>query len=176
MKLPITDKFLWMLYNFLEELDRAFDVVAPRTMKEVVCPDFFKLKREWERKESRKNFSRLIYYLKKKGLIKIENLKAKKGIILSKKGEKKILKIKYKMIKKKRRKDGKFIMLIFDIPERKRSLRNLLREHLHLLGYKILQQSVWICPYDVLKETEEFLRIYSLDTYVKIFLIEEMEI
>jgi hypothetical protein len=40
----------------------------------------------------------------------------------------------------------------------------------------MLQQSVWVCPYDVLEETEAILRKYSLDEYVKLFLIEEVEI
>lgn len=176
MRIPLTDKFLWSLYNFLENLDRAFDIGAPRTMREAIFPDLFKFKREWQRKESRKNFSRLIYSLKKRGLIKIDNLKNRKAIILTSKGTTKALKIKYKMLKKKKRKDGKWQMLIFDIPEKKRYLRDLLREHLYLLGYCMLQKSIWVSPYDVFKETEELLRRYALDSYVKLFLIEEIEI
>jgi DNA-binding transcriptional regulator PaaX len=55
-------------------------------------------------------------------------------------------------------------------------LRDLLRELLYLLGYRMLQQSVWVCPYDVLKETEAIIQKLSLERYVKIFLIEEIEI
>jgi len=80
------------------------------------------------------------------------------------------------MEEKKRRPDGKWIMLIFDVPERKRYLRDLLRSAIYFLGYKMFQRSVWVCPYDVLKKTEALLRKYSLDQYVKIFLIEEIEI
>ena len=86
------------------------------------------------------------------------------------------MKIKYKVMKKNKRKDGKWQMIIFDIPERKRDLRNLLRENLYLLGYKMLQQSVWISPYNVLKETEAILRRYSLDPYVKLILIKKIEL
>ncbi|NOQ67825.1 hypothetical protein GQ568_00095 [Patescibacteria group bacterium] len=67
-------------------------------------------------------------------------------------------------------------MIIFDIPEEKRYLRNLLREKLLLLKYKMLQQSIWICPYDVQKETEFILREHSIDPYIKLFLIEEIEL
>jgi len=77
MALPITDKFLWDLYNLLEEIDATFDLFAPRTMKEACYPDFYLLKRKYQRKEARKYFSQLIYYLKKKGCIKIKNLGAK---------------------------------------------------------------------------------------------------
>lgn len=174
MKLPLTDKFLWDLYKFFENIDRAFDFGAPRTMREAVCPDFFKFKREWGRKISAKRFAKLIYSLKQKGLIKIANLENKKGVILTPKGLDKMLKIKYKSIEKKLRKDGKFQMIIFDIPEKKRVLRDLLREHLHFLGYKMLQKSIWITPYDVEKETKEILRRYSLYPCVRLFLIEKI--
>lgn len=176
MKIPITDKFLWMIYDLIEGIDRAYDFVAPRTMNEAICRDSLKLRREWERNEGRKNFSHLVYYLKKKGLIRIKNLEAKKAIILTKEGMEKVLKISLKMVNKKKRKDGKWIMLLFDIPEKKRSFRDLLRKDLHLLGYKMLQRSVWVCPYDVLKETEAILRQYSLDSYIKLFLIEEVNL
>ena len=176
MKLPVTDKFLLDIYGYAEKIDKTFDAFAPRTMKEVCCPVLYELRRKHERRKTKQQFSQLIYYSKKKGYIKIKNLKQSKGIILTKKGAKKILKIKLKTKEKKRRIDGKWQMIIFDIPERKRYLRDLLRDNLRLLEYKKLQQSIWVCPYNVLKETELILRKYSLDSYVKLFLIEEIEI
>jgi hypothetical protein len=177
MRLPLTDKFIWDLYNLLEEIDKTLDLFAPpRSIKEAWFPDFYKLKRNYDRKIERKQFSRLIYYLKRKGYIKIKNLEEKQGILLTKEGENKVLKIKFKMKEKEKRKDEKWQMVIFDIPERKRFFRDLLRGNLQILGYKMFQQSVWVCPYDVLKETEGIIRKYSLDSYVKLFLIEEVEI
>lgn len=176
MRLPITDKFLLDLYNFFEKIDKTSEsFIPPRTMREVLYPDFYKMKREYERRNAKRHFSQFINYLKKQGYIKIKNLKEKQGILLTKKGIKKIFPIKFKFKERKRRPDGKWQMMIFDIPEKKRNLRDLLRENLQFLGYKMLQRSVWICPYDVLKETEEFLRMYSLDSYVRLFLIEEVE-
>ena len=174
MKLPITDQFLLDVYNFIEKMNKTFDIFGVRTMKDVCYPELYKLKKNYQRKKARKNFSNFVYYLKKKGYIKIKNLEEKQGVLLTKKGMEKILKIKVKTTKRKKRKDGKWQMIIFDIPERKKILRNLLRENLQFLGYKMLQQSVWVCPYDVLKETESVLRRYSLDPYVKLFLIEEI--
>lgn len=174
MKLPLTDKFLWDLYKFIESLDRALDMGIPTTMKEALSPDLLKFKREWDRKLTARRFAKLIYSLKRQGLIKIANLENKKGVILTPKGLERILKIKYKSLKKKLRKDGKFQMIIFDIPEKKRFLRDLLRTHLQFLGYKMLQKSIWITSYDVEKETEEFLRKYGLDPYVRLFLIEQI--
>jgi len=178
MKLPVTDKFLWDLYNFLEKVDDTLRTIFPSRMylKEVGYHDLYYLWRRHEKEKSRKYFSQFIYNLKKRGYIKIENLKQKKGVILTKKGAKKVLQIKFKTKEKKSRKDGKWQMIIFDIPEKKRRLRNALREYLQILGYRMLQQSVWVCPYDVYEETEEIIRKFSLDPYVRLFLIEEITI
>jgi len=173
MKLPFTDKFLWDLYDFLEKWGDIYDIFAPRPWKEVWSPELHRFRYEWSKKEEKKKFSQLIYYLKKKGYIKIKNLEQKQAILITKKGAERVLRMELKTIEKKKRPDGRWQMIIFDIPEKKRDLRNLLRENLYLLGYKMLQQSVWISPYDILKETEAILRTYSLDPYAKLFLIEE---
>ena len=78
------------------------------------------------------------------------------------------------MKNKKKRSDKKWQMMIFDIPEKKRFLRNILRENLTLLGYEMLQQSVWVSPFDVFKETEDLVSRYELDHYIRLFLIEEI--
>ena len=43
--------------------------------------------------------------------------------------------------------DGQWRLIIFDVPERARYLRNLLRRKLTGLGFTYLQRSVWIYPY-----------------------------
>ena len=176
MKLPITDKFLLNVYSHTEKLNETFDIFAPRTMREVCCPALYDLKKQYKKQKEKQKFTQLIYRLKKNGYIKIKNLKQNEGIILTKKGTEKVLKAKLRMKNKQKRSDGKWQMIIFDIPEKKRYLRSLLREKLLLLEYKILQKSIWICPYDVSKETEFILRKHSIDPYVKLFLIEEIEL
>ena len=175
MKLPITDEILWSLYNFLEGADEIFDAIFlsyPRSLRE--CVALSKLRRKHARKRARRSFGQLIYYLKKKGYIKIKNLEGKRGVLLTKRGAEKVLKTKFKIEKKRKRKDKKWLMVIFDIPEKKRGLRNLFRKYLQILGFKMLQQSAWVCPLDVLKDIESLIRRYALDPYVKIFLIEEI--
>jgi CRISPR-associated endonuclease Cas2 len=181
MRLPITDQFLWLIYEVYEKLG---EILEP--------PEIFKL-RGWseispphptfweilEKKRQKRQFSQFVNYLKKKGYIKIANLKEKEGILLTKKVREKTLKIKFKMLKllkKNKRRDGKWLMVIFDVPEKMRVWRNSFREFLYSLGFKKLQKSVWISPYDVYKEIEEIARVYSLDKFIKIFLIKEMEI
>ncbi|MBI3631407.1 MAG: CRISPR-associated endonuclease Cas2 [Candidatus Staskawiczbacteria bacterium] len=65
-------------------------------------------------------------------------------------------------------------MIAFDIPQKHRKARELLRSILENLGYKMFQQSVWVTSYDVSEKTERLLQAYSLDNYVKIFLVEKL--
>lgn len=177
MKLSITDKFLWQLYDFIEKLDDAHHFLSsPRTMPEVVYPEMAKLRREYQKQKARRNFSQFINYLSEQGYIRIKSLEATKGIILTRKGAKKALRAKRRTKEKQKRKDGHWVMIIFDIPENKRSLRDFLRSALIELGYMPLQKSVWVCPYDVYQETEEAIKTYKVIRYVKLFLIKEVEL
>ncbi len=176
MKLPISDQVLWSVFNFFKKTHEAYVSLTPRSMKNILSPEMAEIRRSIQSKRDTKYFSQVIYYLKKKGYIHIEQLAGKRGILLTKKGDERVLRIQQKLGLKPKRKDGKWQMIIFDIPEEKKKLRELLRSTLRFFGYEYLQDSVWVCPYDVEKETEQFLQENSLDAYVRIFLIEEIGI
>jgi len=172
MKLSITDEFLWDVYRVIEKAgDIAAFMLNPRAVKfmpGMKNPIFEKYRHD----KNKAKFKKLIHYAKTRGYIKVENLEGKKAVILTKEGLNKALKVSFAIERKIRRKDGKWIMVIFDVPEKYKKSRNLLRSILCNLGYKIFQKSVWITPYDVSGKTETLLQIHSLDEYVKIFLIE----
>ncbi len=54
----------------------------------------------------------------------------------------------YEMQKKPKRWDGRWRIVMFDIWERRRSVRDRLRRLLERIGFVQLQQSVWVYPYD----------------------------
>ena len=62
-------------------------------------------------------------------------------------------------LKKPKRWDGRWRVLIFDIPEHRRSLRNKLRQTLAMVGFVRLQDSVWLYPYDC----EDFVALLKTD-------------
>lgn len=181
MKPPFTDKFLWMIYNFFEETGEVLE-----TTKIFKLPSWRKLTpldeefwRNLEKKRGRQQFAQFINYLKEKGYIQIANLREKQGILLTPRGKRKALKTNFLLESSsglKKRRDGKFVMVIFDIPEKKRQLRDDFRKFLYSLGFQKLQKSVWVSPYDIQKQLEEMIRFYDLENYVRIFLIEEIEI
>ncbi len=175
MKLPLTDQFLFDIYNYFEKGNEALDFMfKPPTMINYLPGPKNPVFNKYRNIKNREKFAKLVYYLKRNGYIKVNNLKNNKAIILTDRGVNRALIISFKIEGKKVRKDGKWIMVIFDVPEKYRKSRNLLRNILSNLGYKIFQQSVWITPYDVSDKTEKLLALYSLDKYVKIFLIEKI--
>jgi len=178
MKLPLTDQFLWELYNFLEKVEEILEppeIFKLHTMRSAVAtPEQRELWQRLEKKRSKRQFAQFVNYLKRKGYIKIATVKEKRAILLTPKAKEKILKIKTKLKNKKERKDKKWIMLMYDIPQAKNRQRILLREVLKNLGYQRFQKSIWVCPYDVLDETKEIIDFYHLNPFAKIFLIEEI--
>lgn len=61
--------------------------------------------------------------------------------------------------KKKQRWDKRWRLLIFDIPEKKRTLREKIRRTLIAIGFMRLQDSVWVYPYDC----EELITLLKAD-------------
>ncbi len=174
MKITITDKFLWDVYNFLEESGNDFSFVFsgyPSMKKSLPGDSIAKIYRN---AKNRRKFNKLIHYAKSRGYIKVKNLENKKAVILTKEGIDKALKASFKLEKMVKREDGKWVMVIFDVPEKNRRSRDLLRSILNNLGFKLYQKSVWISPYDVSEKLEKALQIYDLDSFVKIFIIEEV--
>lgn len=62
--------------------------------------------------------------------------------------------------------DGIFMIVIFDIPEKQRVIRDNLRDKLRELGFGMLQESVWISPYHFEEDLREFLILNGLKDIV----------
>jgi|SRR3989344_6774399 len=178
MKFPITDKFLLDIYSTVSDIEdsaRMF-IHPPRTMRDIILMIDDPVYQKYHKLLKGENFKKLIYWLKKNNYIKAKNLKNGKAVILTKKGITKALKASLRVdsAKKQKRKDGKLIMIMFDLPKAENRKRGLLRNILQNLGYTMFQKSVWMSQYDVYEKSETSLQFHSLDKYVKIFLIEEL--
>jgi phenylacetic acid degradation operon negative regulatory protein len=68
--------------------------------------------------------------------------------------------------------DGKWCLLTYSIPEKKRSLRNKLREKLTWLGYAPLNHATWISPRILRPKLEGLLDSLKIRDYVEIFYAE----
>ncbi|MSU45269.1 MAG: hypothetical protein EXS47_01415 [Candidatus Zambryskibacteria bacterium] len=117
----------------------ALATVAPNSIQYLKSFGLIPNKRQKEIMESSRD--RLI----KNDLLKYEN-----GFLeLTKKGEIKLqlLEMVDWKINKPYKWDGRWRMLIFDIPEKRKSLRDKVRLTLLSIGFLKLQDSVWIYPY-----------------------------
>ncbi|HEY4496229.1 MAG TPA: CRISPR-associated endonuclease Cas2 [Candidatus Paceibacterota bacterium] len=95
--------------------------------------------------------------LVKAGLLTYED----KFIRLTTKGEAKLRQLElynYKL-KKPKRWDKKWRVLIFDVPEKNRSIRDKVRNTIITIGFMRLQKSVWVYPYDC----EDFVNLIKAD-------------
>ena len=72
-------------------------------------------------------------------------------------------------LKEKDKWDGRWRLVIFDIPETQRDVRDRLRRALKRLGMGILQASVWITPNDIKNEVQEIETKLGLESKLKYF-------
>lgn len=87
--------------------------------------------------------------LKRKGLVKFETVHEKTRMRLTEKGKVAARRaILGNPLPHKRRWDERWRILIFDIPESKRALRDRVRSIVSGFGFVRLQDSVWVFPYD----------------------------
>ena len=173
MRIPITDQFL---LDILEILGSAADFLTSNKYRQIhmLLNNENPIVKKYQKERNRRKFNQLIYYLKRKNYINIKSLQGKKAVLLTKKGLSKALVSKWIFEEKRKRKDGKWIMVIFDIPKKQPKARSLLRSILKNLEYVLFQHSVWVTPYDVSTQTEQLLQMHALNHYVKIFLIEKL--
>lgn len=64
--------------------------------------------------------------------------------------------------------DKKWRVVVFDIPEKEKVVREALRRKLVELGFGMLQRSVWITPHDLFEILNDFLTTYGLASYALI--------
>lgn len=73
----------------------------------------------------------------------------------------------------KNKKDGLWRVIIFDIPEKQKVKRELLRQKLKEFDFKMMQKSVFISPYVCEKEIKDLCEILNLRDEVKILLVKK---
>ncbi|MEK7071702.1 MAG: hypothetical protein AAB959_00225 [Patescibacteria group bacterium] len=117
-------------------------------------------------------------YLKRRGLIEVERDGHDVHIALTGEGKKRAG--KYQIddleIKKPKRWDKKWRVVIFDVPHGDRVKRNAFRYKLKNFGFYSLQKSVWIYPFDCKGEIKLLREFFGLnDKQIQTLLVEKME-
>ncbi len=124
---------------------------------------------EW-RKINRKSLTRNLNDLYNYGYISWEERPdGACDIAITKKGisHAKLLDIDNLTVKKPDHWDGKWRVVFFDIPEKKKKARNALREKLRDLGFCEMQKSVFAFPYECQDEINFVITFFEIKPYVQ---------
>ena len=184
MKLPITEKFLWEIYDLFSavgNLELTDSFLNPHAVKRSLMGGkrhfdamYEEIYRKYRKRYGRIKFSKFIYYLKKKAYIEAKAWEKRGGVMLTQKGVDKILRSREATSRLKKRGDKRWQMVVFDIPEKYRGQRDIFRHKLKFLGYRQLQRSIWVSPYDVVKNTKEIITGLNLEDEAKLFIIDSI--
>jgi len=84
-------------------------------------------------------------------------------------------KIEKLKIEKPHKWDRKWRMVLFDIPETKKHLRAEFRWKLQHLGFRCVNLSVWMYPYECRNEINAIAEYYGVGKYVRYALVEDFD-
>lgn len=118
----------------------------------------------YERPLKKSSFAKAIKRVKERGLVEL--IEGDKFIKLSQEGKNEAEWVKIKSAGES--KEGEWTIVIFDIPERKRQARDLLREKLKQCGFVHWQKSVWASRKDCLTYFRNFIKNMGLDNWVMV--------
>ncbi len=122
----------------------------------------------------RSQAQRSAYHLKDRGLVEEVSKNGKKFLKLTQKGELELL-FKKARFKQYTAWDGKWRVVMFDIPEDAKHKRDKLRRLLKAQNFLMIQNSVFISPHPINMEGVMFLKESGLDSYIRIARIDEMD-
>jgi DNA-binding transcriptional regulator PaaX len=137
------------------------------------------IKKEWK-KMDRYNFERSMKRLSEEKLLEEKILPdGSIKLMLTEKGkeEARRLSLLGNSIKfeKPKKWDKKWRIVVFDIPEKSKIFRNILREHLYDLDFLKLQQSVFVSPYPFEAQILELVQIYSAQRFVRVITAHKID-
>ena len=96
--------------------------------------------------------------------------------ILSSKGKEVALRYDLEqMVIAKNKWDKKWRVVMFDVPEKLKKIRETLRYQLKKLGFLELQRSVFVLPYECGNEIEYIIEFYNIRKYVRMLIVDKID-
>lgn len=133
--------------------------------------------KEWKEIEG-KALHRAIKNLYCSKLIDIkENEDGTTTLFLNDKGKEKALKYNLDKISIPQMKkwDGKWRVVLFDIPESRKKIRETLRFHLKKMGFFEFQKSVFVHPFECRDEIDYLIEFYNIRPFVRFIVGESID-
>ncbi len=160
-KLTKTSEFLLYLLTAEELIARGFEPVHAKMHRALHDQPFW--------------YKSILYPLVRNHLISVQEEQGIRFCQLTKKGKLKALLAKIQQNERKLPWDGKWRLVIFDIPETSRKIRNELRRILIQQNFLPIQKSVFISPFEISISTDEYLIESGLVKYVRIMRIDRID-
>lgn len=135
-------------------------------------------KEQWEKAKKRGSLRSTIKRLEKQKLVSWhEKPNGEVRLTLTEKGKKRVLqyKIDEMEIKKPNKWDGLWRIIIFDVPEDMRKARDIFRNKLKDLDFYMLQESVFIFPYECKDEIDFLKHNLEISPYVTYITANKIE-
>ncbi len=133
--------------------------------------------KEWKEIE-KQSLRRAIKSLYQSRLIKEkQNSDGTITIILTDQGKQKALTydLDNMKIEKPSKWDKKWRIVLFDIPDKIKKIREALRNHLKNLGFYEFQESVFVHPYDCKDEIDYLIEFYDIRKFVRFIIAESLD-
>lgn len=128
-------------------------------------PGYYTYGSGWEYPLKKAALAKAIRRLREKGLVDLLS-DQELTLRLTDIGRSKALWIKMKFEDEKW--DGKWRIVVWDIPEKRRKARDLLRHLLKQLGFKKFQQSVWATKKNCTTLLREYIKKVGIEDWVKV--------
>jgi len=98
-------------------------------------------------------------------------------LVLTEKGKQKVLKYNLDkiIVPKMKKLDNKWRVVIFDIPESRKKIRDALRFHLKKMGFFEFQKSVFIHPFNCQDEIDYLIEFYGIRRYLRFLVAESID-
>lgn len=149
----------------LTALEKTVDGVV-RANDLVNNPGYYAYGGGWDYPLNKSTLSKAIARLKKKGFIEADKTDTGQTILkLTDEGKTMVLLTS----DNEEDWDGKWRVVIFDIPEQKRLIRDLFRRNLKKWGFKYLQKSVWISKKNITDKLFGYIRDLGIEKWVWVF-------
>ncbi|MEK7562650.1 MAG: hypothetical protein AAB509_03155, partial [Patescibacteria group bacterium] len=132
--------------------------------------------KEWKRINQRETKEEIRKIYRSKLVKKKENKDGSITFILTDKGKLKALTYKFEEMRiDKKDWDGKWRLVFFDVPEKIRRGRDALRDKIKELGFREIQKSVFIFPYDCKNEIDFIIEFFGMRKHVRFAILEEVD-
>lgn len=128
--------------------------------------DWYKDADRSRRYQARMTFEKL----RRKRLVEIKETKKGTEMVLTESGRKRVLKYRIEdlSVPKPKKWDGKWRIIIFDVPEKYKEARHSLRQKFKEWNFYLLQKSVWVSPHDCRNEVDFLIEFWRISPHVRL--------